>query len=71
MPRITNSVLFRAYSHQIDDIPNAEMAARFGLEESPNACLLCHKAKDAQWVGLSLRVWRDGLRLRRGEAWHD
>ena len=45
MPRITNSVLFRARTHQIDDIPNAEMTARFGPEESPNACLLCRLGK--------------------------
>ena len=56
MPRITNSVLFRARTHQIDDIPNAEMTARFGPEESPNACLLCHLGKDVQWVEGKLRA---------------
>lgn len=57
MPPIMNSVLFRARTHQIDDIPNAEMTARFGPVESPNACLLCHTAKDAQWVALKLKTW--------------
>jgi hypothetical protein len=53
MPRIMNSVLFQARTHQIDDIPSAEMTERFGAEESPNACLLCHSKKDARWVGLT------------------
>jgi len=57
MPRIMNSVLFKARTHQIDDIPSAEMSRRFGPEESPNACLLCHADKDAQWVALKLQAW--------------
>jgi len=57
MPRITNSLLFQARSHQIDDIPNAEMTQRFGLEESPNACLVCHSAKDATWLTNQLQSW--------------
>ena len=57
MPRIMNSVLFKARTHQIDDIPNAEMTARFGAEESPNACLLCHGDRDAGWVALKLQAW--------------
>ena len=57
MPRIMNSVLFRARTHQMDDIPSAEMTARFGPEESPNACLLCHSEKDTQWVKLKLHGW--------------
>jgi formate-dependent nitrite reductase cytochrome c552 subunit len=44
MPRITEALLFRARSHRIDDIPDPEMTARFGREESPNACLLCHQS---------------------------
>ena len=57
MPRIMNSVLFKARTHQIDDIPSAEMTRRFGPEESPNACLLCHADKDAHWVELKLQAW--------------
>lgn len=57
MPRIMNSVLFKARSHQIDDIPSAQMAERFGQEESPNACLLCHADKDAQWAAVRLQAW--------------
>jgi hypothetical protein len=57
MPRIMNSVLFKARTHQIDDIPNAEMTERFGPDESPNACLLCHADKDAHWVELKLQAW--------------
>jgi len=50
MPRIMDAVLFRARTHQIDDIPNADMTQRFGQEESPNACLLCHSEKNAVWL---------------------
>ena len=57
MPRIMNSLLFKARTHQIDDIPNAEMTQRFGPAESPNACLLCHADKDAQWAGQRLQSW--------------
>jgi tetratricopeptide (TPR) repeat protein len=57
MPRIMNSVLFKARTHQIDDIPSASMTERFGPKESPNACLLCHAEKDAAWAALKLRAW--------------
>jgi predicted CXXCH cytochrome family protein len=57
MPRIMDALLFRARYHQIDDIPNAEMTKRFGQEESPNACLLCHTKKDADWVQAQLTTW--------------
>jgi predicted CXXCH cytochrome family protein len=57
MPHIMNSVLFKARTHQIDDIPSAEMTARFGPEESPNACLVCHADKDAHWLALKLQAW--------------
>lgn len=58
MPRIMDALLFRARYHQIDDIPNAEMTKRFGQEESPNACLLCHADKKAEWVGQQLAAWK-------------
>jgi tetratricopeptide (TPR) repeat protein len=58
MPRIMDALLFRARYHQIDDIPNAEMTQRFGQEESPNACLLCHADKTAEWVGQQLSAWK-------------
>jgi predicted CXXCH cytochrome family protein len=57
MPRIMNSVLFLARTHQIDDIPRADMTLRFGQQESPNACLLCHGEKDGQWVLERLSAW--------------
>jgi predicted CXXCH cytochrome family protein len=59
MPRIMDAVLFRARSHQIDDIPNAEMTLRFGQKESPNACLLCHAEKTPQWVQGQLQAWKE------------
>lgn len=59
MPRIMDAVLFRARSHQIDDIPNAEMTLRFGQEDSPNACLLCHAEKTPQWVQGELQTWKE------------
>ncbi|MBM3740279.1 MAG: hypothetical protein FJW39_31380 [Acidobacteria bacterium] len=42
MPKIANTAGFLARSHTIDDIPDLEMTRRFGVAESPNACLLCH-----------------------------
>lgn len=55
MPRIMNSLLFQAASHQIDDIPRADFTSRFGQQDSPNACLLCHEERDAAWVEARLR----------------
>ncbi len=57
MPRIMNSLLFAARSHQIDDIPRADDTLRFGQWESPNACLGCHREKDAQWAAARLQSW--------------
>jgi predicted CXXCH cytochrome family protein len=57
MPRVMDALLFRARYHQMDDIPNAEMTKRFGQEESPNACLLCHSKKDADWGQQQLSAW--------------
>jgi predicted CXXCH cytochrome family protein len=50
MPRIADALLFAARSHQIDDVPDAAMTARFGLADSPNACLACHGDKDVAWL---------------------
>ena len=57
MPAIMNSLLFKAGTHKIDDIPDAERTARFGQEESPNACLLCHEDRNTQWLTVALRAW--------------
>lgn len=58
MPRIMDSLLFRAMSHQIDDIPDAQMTARFGQNDSPNACLICHADNNAKWVASQLASWK-------------
>jgi predicted CXXCH cytochrome family protein len=58
MPRIMEALLFRARSHQIDDIPNPQMTERFGQQESPNACLLCHSDKTFQWLKQELAAWK-------------
>jgi predicted CXXCH cytochrome family protein len=58
MPRIIYGMLTRVRLHQIDDIPNAEMTLRFGQEESPNACLLCHSEKTPQWLQGQLQSWK-------------
>ena len=50
MPRIMDALLFPARSHQIDDVPDAEMTERFGNEDSPNACLMCHTDSDVRWL---------------------
>ena len=58
MPKIMESLLFDARSHQIDDIPSAAMTERFGQRESPNACLLCHQDKSGQWLKQELAGWK-------------
>jgi hypothetical protein len=57
MPRIVNSVMFKARSHQIDDIPTTDLTERFGQDESPNACLICHTEKNFSWVRDKLAHW--------------
>jgi predicted CXXCH cytochrome family protein len=58
MPRIMNALLFRARTHQIDDIPDAAMTERFGRADSPNACLICHKDRDTAWLRTNLDAWK-------------
>ena len=62
MPRIMNSLLFEAGTHRIDSIPSAEAVERFGPEESPNACLLCHADKDVAWLKKQLADWKQPSR---------
>ena len=64
MPRIVDGMLMRVRSHQIDDIPNAEMTARFGQQESPNACLLCHTDKTVEWLKTQLNGWKNSTNAR-------
>jgi predicted CXXCH cytochrome family protein len=58
MPRIVDALLFRARTHQIDDMPKPAMTLRFGPGESPNACLLCHHQRNADWVRAQLIAWK-------------
>jgi len=58
MPRIKNALLCKARSHQIDDIPDAEMAARFGPAASLNACLMCHQDRVTAWFSARLKTWK-------------
>ena len=55
-----NALMFEARNHQIDDIPDAEMTARFGAQDSPNACLTCHTDRDAAWLKLKIAAWKSG-----------
>ena len=50
MPRIQEALLFQARSHEIDDIPDEAMTARFGPVDSPNACLGCHSERTIAWL---------------------
>jgi predicted CXXCH cytochrome family protein len=68
MPRIVDGMLLPVRSHQIDDIPNAEMTIRFGQENSPNACLLCHSNKNPKWVQGQLRSWKINQNINRGKG---
>ena len=61
MPRIMTTVLFKTMSHQLDDIPRAEMTERFGQKDSPNACLICHTDKDISWLKRELSKWPEKL----------
>jgi predicted CXXCH cytochrome family protein len=58
MPRIMDALLFRARTHQIDDIPNPDMTQRFGQSESPNACIQCHTEKSPTWVKQQITSWK-------------
>ena len=60
MPKIMNSVLFKTMTHKIDNIPDAEMTARFGQNDSPNACLVCHTDKDVKWLKEEMSMWYGG-----------
>jgi|SRR5215472_5239338 len=55
---IMNSPLFKAWSHQIDDVPIAEEALRFSETKIPNACFECHSSKDVPWVQAQLNLWK-------------
>jgi hypothetical protein len=55
--KIMNALLFNARPHPIDGIRNAKMVARFGPQESPDACLLCHPDGSAEWVRRGLEPW--------------
>ena len=58
MPKTLRSVLFKTRTHRIDEIPNADMTARFGQEQSPNACLICHPNETIEWLKAELNKWR-------------
>jgi predicted CXXCH cytochrome family protein len=59
MPRIMEALMSLARTHRIDDIPNAQMTARFGEQDSPNACQICHTDKNASWVAQELeKGWK-------------
>ena len=57
MPKIMHALMFEASTHRIDDIPDAEATIRFGLDKSPNACLLCHDDRDPHWAQRHLASW--------------
>jgi predicted CXXCH cytochrome family protein len=56
MPRIMNALMSRARTHRVDDIPNARMTEKFGPQQSPNACLLCHGDKDVAWLAQEMET---------------
>jgi tetratricopeptide (TPR) repeat protein len=64
MPKIMITVMFKTMTHTIDDIPRAEMTARYGQEYSPNACLICHPDKSITWLRQELSNWNQ----REGKA---
>jgi predicted CXXCH cytochrome family protein len=58
MPRIMEALLFQARTHEIDDIPDAEMTERFGMSDSPNACLTCHQNRDIAWLRTEMAAFK-------------
>jgi predicted CXXCH cytochrome family protein len=59
MPRIMDALMSKARSHRIDDVPDPRMTERFGQDESPNACLICHTDKNIGWLKQQLQVgWK-------------
>jgi len=67
---VIRTLMFKTMTHQLDDIPNAKMTARYGQENSPNACLICHKDKDIAWLKAELSKWngREGRTLATSGA---
>jgi hypothetical protein len=41
---------------------------RFGQEDSPNACLLCHSDKNPEWVQGQLRSWKINRNINPGKG---
>ncbi len=58
MPRIMEALLFQARTHEIDDIPDAEMTERFGSSNSPNACLSCHEDRSIAWLRTEIAAFK-------------
>jgi len=58
MPRIMEALLFQARTHEIDDIPDAEMTERFGNSNSPNACLSCHEDRSTAWLRTEIAAFK-------------
>jgi hypothetical protein len=44
------------------------MTRRFGQEDSPNACLACHKENSAEWVQQQLLTWKQNPNSPKPEA---
>ena len=65
MPKIMDALLFPARTHEIDDLPDAEMTARFGQERSPNACLMCHRDKNVEWLRGELQRFHSAATAQR------
>ena len=65
MPRIMDALMSLARTHYIDDIPNPQMTERFGENDSPNACLICHTDKSTAWLSQQLeKGWNVGRASR-------
>ena len=66
MPRIMEALMSKARTHRIDDLPNPRMTQRFGQEDSPNACLICHTDKNVAWLDQQLETgWKLRIVSRR------
>ena len=69
MPRIMDALLFRARTHQIDDIPNAEMTRTLRPGRKPQCMPAVSQAKNsAEWVQQQLLTWKQNPNSPKAEA---
>ena len=57
LTKLATGVLETTRTHKMSSIPSPANSIRFGVEESPNACTLCHEDESLQWSEDYVREW--------------